>query len=320
MTGLNDISGKAMAAMATRGAGGEDALPRFMSVRQVARYLNVNEKKVYALVNEGKIPASKLTGKWLFPRDLLDQWLLESSHGGLLADRMVIAGGDDPLLARAILGYANQLQGGAVIAYSVTAPQQGLSLLARRRADVCVLNWGPAEESGRRHAALVRPYSQHRDWVMLRLFTREQGLMVAPAVFAGGPDLPLLFESGARWVSRQEGTGADRFLHELVSRHRLNPATRRVTCQALSERDAASLLAMGQADVATGPRAIATEFGLDFLPVGTEAVDLVMPQGVYFRKLLQGLIEQLRGAECRRQARLLGGYDLQALGTLVWSQ
>ena len=58
-------------------------LPRFMTVRQVAQYLQINEKKVYALVNEGRIPATRLTGKWLFPRDLVDQWLLESSHGGV---------------------------------------------------------------------------------------------------------------------------------------------------------------------------------------------------------------------------------------------
>ena len=30
--------------------------PRFMNVRQVARYLQINDKKVYALVNEGRIP------------------------------------------------------------------------------------------------------------------------------------------------------------------------------------------------------------------------------------------------------------------------
>ena len=66
---------------------GREAPPepsRFMNVREVARYLQVNEKKVYALVSEGSIPATRLTGKWLFPRDLVDQWMLESSHGGLL--------------------------------------------------------------------------------------------------------------------------------------------------------------------------------------------------------------------------------------------
>ena len=76
----------------------ESRPPRFMTVRQVAEYLQVNEKKIYALVGEGKVPASKVTGKWLFPRDLVDRWILESSHGGLLTDRLLMAGSDDPLL------------------------------------------------------------------------------------------------------------------------------------------------------------------------------------------------------------------------------
>ena len=78
----------------------DEAAPPFMTVRQVARYLHINEKKVYGLVSEGKLPASKLTGKWLFPRQLVDQWVLESSHGGLLTDRLLIAGSDDPLMIR----------------------------------------------------------------------------------------------------------------------------------------------------------------------------------------------------------------------------
>ncbi|MGA7982583.1 MAG: helix-turn-helix domain-containing protein [Chromatiaceae bacterium] len=72
-----------------------EKLPRFLDVKQVADYLNLNEKKVYALVAEGRIPGTKVTGKWMFPRELIDRWVLESSHGGLLADRLVIAGSDD---------------------------------------------------------------------------------------------------------------------------------------------------------------------------------------------------------------------------------
>ena len=132
---------------------GASDIPRFMTVKQVAGYLQINEKKVYALVGEGKIPASKVTGKWLFPRDLIDQWILESSHGGLLTDRMLIAGSDDPLLYRAIRPVANEVQARALISYTATGTQLGLSLLARRRADLCGIHWGPAEESGQRHPA-----------------------------------------------------------------------------------------------------------------------------------------------------------------------
>ncbi len=77
----------------------------FMSVKQVAEYLHLNEKKIYALVNGGKIPATKVTGKWMFPRELVDRWMLDSAHGGLMTDRLIIAGSDDPLLYRIVLDF-----------------------------------------------------------------------------------------------------------------------------------------------------------------------------------------------------------------------
>ena len=30
----------------------------------------------------------------MFPRELIDRWMLDSAHGGLLTDRLVIAGSD----------------------------------------------------------------------------------------------------------------------------------------------------------------------------------------------------------------------------------
>jgi len=305
-------AGKAVAAQS-----GEP--PRFMSVREVARYLQVNEKKVYALVNEGRIPATRLTGKWLFPRDLLDQWLLESSHGGLLTDRMVIAGSDDPLLARAVNLMAADLQGRAIVSYATTGTQLGLKLLAGRRADLCALHWGPDTESGQRHPALLRPYPQHRDWILVRLFRREQGLILAPGVWGAERRLEELLTPAVRWVARQEGAGSHRFVQELFAEHRADPAARRITARAYSERDAAAAVAMAQADVAPGARAAAAEFGLEFRSIGWEAFDLALSRGIFFRTLFRNLIEQLGGDECQRLAQLFGGYDLAELGKLTWS-
>jgi putative molybdopterin biosynthesis protein len=294
-------------------------MPRFMNVRQVARYLQINEKKVYALVNEGRIPATRLTGKWLFPRDLVDQWLLESSHGGLLTDRIVLAGSDDPLLHRAVTLMAAELQGRALVSYAAIGTQLGLAVLARRRADVCALHWGPDTESLQRHPALLRQHVQHQDWILVRLFRREQGLIMAPGLWTGESRIAQLFSSDVRWVARQEGAGSQRFLREVVAEHRLDPADRRITARAYSERDAASAIATGQADVAPGVRAAAGEFGLEFLPIGWEAFDLAMSRGIYFRTLFRGLLDVLRGAECQRLAQVFGGYDLSELGNIVWT-
>jgi putative molybdopterin biosynthesis protein len=290
---------------------------RFLSVKQVADYLDVHEKKIYALAADGVIPATKITGKWLFPRDLIDQWLMESSHGGVLADRLLIAGSDDPLLYRAIMHLVNEVQGHALIGYTTTGTQLGLSLLARRRADVCAMHWGPASESGQRHLAVIRQYPQQRDWIVERAFYRQQGLIIAPGVRPIDGDLAPLFTSGVRWAMRQEGAGSQRFLRETLARQGVDSSALRVTAHAHSEREAASLIAMDQADVAPGACSAAAEFGLEFLPIGWEAYDLVLRRGVYFRTLFTKLRELLRGSECQRWAQLLGGYDFSDSGKLI---
>jgi len=45
---------------------------RFMTVWQIAKYLQLKEK-IYALATEERIPAAKVTGKWMFPRELIDR-------------------------------------------------------------------------------------------------------------------------------------------------------------------------------------------------------------------------------------------------------
>ena len=46
-----------------------------MTIEEVAAYLRLNEKKIYALISAGKLPAARISGKWLFPKHLVDQWV-----------------------------------------------------------------------------------------------------------------------------------------------------------------------------------------------------------------------------------------------------
>lgn len=296
----------------------ETRYPRFMNVRQVADYLQLNEKKIYSLVNESSIPATKVTGKWLFPRELVDRWLLESSHGGVLTDRLALAGSDDPLLQRAIASLTAKIQAQANISFSCTGTKLGLALLARRRAEICTLHWGPAEESHLRHTALLNQHPQHHDWLLVRAFRREQGLMVRPEHLGRVEDL---LHAELRWVQRQEGSGSQRLLQEVLSRHKLSHIglQTRTVAVALSQRDAASRVAMQQADIATGTRGCATEFGLAFVSVGWECFDFALYRSVYFRKLFQQLLQILESEESRLLAERFGGYDFREAGRVVWT-
>ena len=297
-----------------------EGVAALMNARQAADYLGINEKKVYQLATEGRLPGTKVTGKWLFPRDLVDQWLLESSHRGVLADRLLLTGSDDPLLHRIVSGLAQAVEARALVAYSATGTRLGLRLLAAGRADVCAVHWGPAAESDVRHPALLSRFPGHAQWVLVRAFRREQGLMVSPrAAERHDSRVEALVGAGLRWAFRQDGSGSQRFLEEICAA--ADTSLDRLDCAVIarSEREAASYIAMGEVDVAPGVRAAAAECGLDFLAAGEETFDLALPRDIYFRALFQRLVDSFKSEETRSAAARLGGYDLTEAGRLVWS-
>mgnify|MGYP006274327215 CR=1 FL=1 len=74
----------------------------YLNSEQAALYLGIKERKLYELVGAGRIPATKATGKWLFPRAALDRWLeaglvIPPGYQPVLPP-MIMAGSQDPLL------------------------------------------------------------------------------------------------------------------------------------------------------------------------------------------------------------------------------
>lgn len=293
--------------------------PGFLNAKQLAAYLQINEKKVYALANDGRLPGTKITGKWLFPKSLIDHWLLESSHGGILTDRLLIAGSDDPLLTRLVTYLIRELDADALISYTPTGTALGLSLLARRRTDICAIHWGPLQESHIRHAALIQHYAESSQWLIVRLFHREQGFMLGTGLKINGIRIADIFRQNWIWAMRREGAGSQRFLEDTAATYGVDLSELNVTLQSETEREAASLLSQEQADIAPGPRSVAREFGLQFIPVGWEGFDLVLPRSIYFRELFQALLKHLQGRSIQTIAQQFGGYRFEQSGEVIWS-
>lgn len=286
-----------------------------LTARQAAAYLHLNEKKLYELANSREIPAARIGGKWLFPRPLLDAWLLEQAHGGLFTDRLLVTGSDDPLLAAAVCALGADLGGDAFVAFSPTGTMLGLELLARRRANVCAVHWGGAEHSQAQHAALLRAHRSHAQWTLVRLARREQGVLLRRGT--GTAQLETLAGFDLRWAMRQQGSGSRHFLESALADRGFRPEDCSVVATAYTEREAAALIARGEADCAPGTRAAAGEFALEFLSLGWEHFDLALPREIFFRHLFQQLLARLGSAELRRLAARLGGYDLTPLGQVL---
>ena len=300
-----------------------EQFPAFMNVKQVAEYLDLNEKKVYTLANNGHLPATKVTGKWLFPKAMLDKWLQESCHQGVLNDRLLIAGSDDPLLQLSVGKMAQKLGSTALVGYTATGTRQGLAMLSKGHVDICAIHWGHAQEAAFRHPALLQQYPGHKNWVLIHAFERQQGLVVskdvADLVNARSLHLTELLTPRWRWALRQEGAGSTRALGEWLHNHAYTPAmlTTVETCH--SERELASCIARGEADIGYASQSSAGEFGLGFIPLTTEAFELVIPKNIYFRTLQQQLLQALSDRATQGKGYQLGGYNFSRTGQQVWS-
>ncbi|WP_028117059.1 helix-turn-helix transcriptional regulator [Ferrimonas senticii] len=291
----------------------------FLNAKQVAEYLDLNEKKVYAMANERQLPGTKVTGKWLFPKALIDRWIIDSCHGGTLSDRLVIGGSDDPLLHYAVRRVSQRIGASGLINYCPSDTRSGLTHLANGYTDLCCIHWSSREQRDLRHPALLKHHASHKQWIMVHGANRDFGLLMRNEHHHLSQDVTEALSLQYRWVPRQAGAGSRHHMDNFLAERGLTANDLNLQPEALSEHEVAATIARGDADFGFGCQGIAGEFGLAFLPLGQESFDFVMPRGVFFRQHLQELFSTLQSPEIHEHARRLGGYDLQDSGKLIWS-
>jgi molybdate-binding protein/DNA-binding XRE family transcriptional regulator len=144
----------------------------------------------------------------------------------------------------------------------------------------------------------------------------EQGLLVAPGNPKGIRGVADLTRPGVFMVNREAGSGSrallDRALREAgVSSELLAGYTTEVRGHLL----VGEVVAMGLADVGVGVKAAAVASGLDFVPLGQERYDLVIPDHFLDYRPVQLLLSALADRDFKQQVEALGGYDTALMGT-----
>ena len=56
------------------------AMTEYLTTRELADLLRIKERKVYDLAASGEIPCTRATGKLLFEREAINNWLSRRSH------------------------------------------------------------------------------------------------------------------------------------------------------------------------------------------------------------------------------------------------
>lgn len=298
--------------------------PPFLSTKEVAKLLDVNEKMVYTLIQEKGLPATKVTGKWLFPLRLVEQWIeggtinhprlpepLPPYHGLL-----IVAGSNDILLDRAISHFNGQFPEHLSV-FGNVGSMGGLKALRRCLCNIATshlvqedgeeYNFRPAQEVLQELPAVVN------------FCRRRQGLIVAKGNPLGIESVGDFGRPGLRMVNRPEGTGTRVLLdRELEKACLAGVHVEGYTRELGRHLDVGLEVLAGRADVGPAIAAVASMLDLDFIPLRWERFDLLVPKDRFFDQGVQLFLGAVNQQHLEALAEGLSGYDLSLSGKMVF--
>jgi putative molybdopterin biosynthesis protein len=291
---------------------------QLLTTAEAADYLKLGERKLYELVATQAIPCTKVTGKWLFPRGDLDRWLLAGMArplGLVPAEPPPIVGGShDPLLQWALV------QSRAGLAILPEGSEVGYRRFLAGEVIAAAIHFHTIDGSDvDANVQTVALEPTLYDAVLIGFATREQGLLVAPGNPLWLTGLGDVKARSARLAARPEGAGAQQLLLALLKRAKLTDDDIAAATIAPTGPDIAQAIRAGHADCGIATRAVATNAGLDFLPLAVERFDLLMRQRDSYRQPLQKLLRLLGQPAFAKRAAELGGLDVSAAGQVRWS-
>ncbi len=291
----------------------------FMTTREVGEYLRIKERRVYELVRRQEIPCTRVTGKWLFPKALVDLWLAEHAGGAAtLQPPPVIAGSHDPLLDWAVK------ESGCGLALLPGGSLDGIKRFAEGEAMAAGLHLFDPESGGFNlpalSASLAGPIMARAGVVLIEWAWRQQGLVVAAGNPRGIAGLEDLKAKRIAVMCRQAEAGSHLLLVHLMARAGLALDELDIVAEtARGETDLGLAILEGRAEAGLAVEAAARSLKLGFVPLMRERYDLLLARRGYFEAPLQKLFAFARGESFRARASQMGGYDVSGLGTVRYN-
>lgn len=297
-----------------------------LNTREVAEFLNLNEKMIYSLIAEKGLPATKVTGKWLFPRRLVEQWVENQTinypkpgnalppYHGLL----IVCGSNDLLLDRAISLF-NRLYPDHVAVFGNLGSLGGIRAIRRNLCHIASSHL--LQENEREYNFCFAQEELGQLPALVNFCQREQGLLLAKGNPKGIRSVGDLSASGVRIVNRPLGTGTrllfDRELDKAgVDGDKIEGYHR----EAARHLEVGLEVASGRADAGPAIRPVAELLNLDFIPLRWERFDFLVPKERFFDKGVQLFLGLLHERAFVDLTKDMPGYDLTLCGKMVFPQ
>jgi len=302
-------------------------IKEMLTTDELVEYLQIHKNKIYRLIKERKLPATRITGKWLFPKQLVDEWVIDSAKAAVdsgeqkpeaLGNRVVIAGSND--LALELLTISAQMQSpDLTLSLSNTGSLAGLFALRRGTCHIAAAHLLDTE-TGEYNSSYIKKKFPDLKVQVVNLAHREQGLLLRKGNPLGIKNLQDLVNKKAVVINRQEGSGTRVLLDFKLKESKIDPLEipGYATAPAYTHLEVALAILRSAADAGIGIRAAAKLLDLDFIPVATERFDLVIPKEHCSSKAIGALFKSLNSNELKTHMTHMGGYGMQETGKVMY--
>jgi putative molybdopterin biosynthesis protein len=297
-----------------------------MNTKEIAGYLGIHEKQVYALIKTGRMPATRVTGKWIFPKKVIDGWIEANTTSGLeqakqkssrISGALLASGSNDPVLD--VLHTCLRKTYPEFFIFSAnTGSMEGLAALEKGFTDIA---WSHLldPETGEYNIPYLEKLVPHVKAVVVNLFFRELGFVTAKGNPLHIVKFKDLARKGVRFVNRQAGSGTRLLLDHHLEKAKIPTSRIAGYDQDVSTHIEVGLAVLsGGADTGIATAAVSSLLGLDFVSITHERFDMICDQSVFFQKGIQALMEVLNGDLFRKRVENLGNYDFKSAGKILY--
>ena len=297
---------------------------KFLTTKEVAKLLKVNDKMVYSLINDTGLPATKITGKWMFPQRLVEEWLemnilnYRQSELDMSSDtgRLLLAGSDDPLFQQTLSLF--QKKGfGTVAFFANLGSMGGLKCLRRGVCHIGVCHL--LQDDNMEYNFDFAEKELDRPPIFVNFSKREQGILLKKGNPKNIQSIADLARPGVTIANRPLGTGTRLLLDYEIARSDISTDTIAGYHHEVSRHlDVGLEILAGKADAGPAIRAVAGLLNLDFMPLRWERYDLLIARERFFEQGVQQFMGLLHDVAFQQLAETFVGYDLSLCGKMVF--
>jgi excisionase family DNA binding protein len=298
-----------------------------MNTKEIAKYLDIHEKQVYLLIKAGKIPCTRVTGKWIFPKKLIDEWIQTNAQDGFQQARkkvnkiegaLLAAGSNDPVLD--MLLTATKKDHPDLNIFSVNVGSVGgLQALNTGLTDIAFSHLLDPQ-TGDYNTPYLKQYCPDQHPVVVNMFYREIGFLVVKAkanIFKGWESFT---NKKIRFVNRQAGSGIRMMLdNELKNRGISSGNISGYENEVYTHFEVGLSLVSDEADVGIASAAVAKILDLHFQPLINERFDMILDKNTFFLPQVQAFIGTLQSTPFKNRVGKIGFYDFKDTGRILYA-